>query len=108
MKLYHPNIDHENRERVQADIPNHIFNYFFKQVLAGEHRARQVLINTFFQKLYDACIDCGIKPEWDPANNSDITKLLERLNFDVVSASGRRTNSRAAVTKTQPAGSSDV
>lgn len=115
MKLHHPNLDVENRERVQADIPHHIFDYFFRRVLAGEHRARQVLINHFFQSLYDNCLACGIKPEWDPANNHDITIILNRLNFDLPNTNsrpaadrGRRTNSSASVDEGQSAGRDNV
>src|SRR5437667_12832734 len=80
-------------ERVQADIDQEIFKYFFglrvkdkmtPGVFTGDRGPRIAMITFFFQKLYEECVASGLKPEWDPENEPKVAEILGRLNFKPV------------------------
>ena len=71
-----------NVVRVQADIDKEIYDYFFLHVIAYCHGARQSLITFFFQRLYEACQQEGIKAVWDESNDEKLLAILNNLNFN--------------------------
>lgn len=73
----------DQREYVCGRIDRKIFQYFFKQVLPGDRGPRNAIVATVFQRLYDACVDAGIKPGWNPdeSNEVRVNEVLQRLNF---------------------------
>ena len=60
------NLDHPNARRVWAKLPPEIHEYFFRHVLAGEHRAKQDLTTQFYQALYDECRRRKFRPLGTP------------------------------------------
>lgn len=82
----HAHVPRPNRVLVQAWIDPDVFKYFFRQLLAGERGPRQSLIVYFFQRYYEACVEAGIKPVWDEENEEKLLAILQRLNFNEVSA----------------------
>lgn len=68
-------------ERVQGDIDSFVYDYFFKHVVCFTHGSRQALINFFFQRLYEECIELDIPRVWDEENGPKIVEILNRLNF---------------------------
>lgn len=106
-----PHIDDKPVEWVHSKLPSEIFNYFFRHVLVGKDGKRQILIQTFFKKLYDECVAAGIEPVWDINNEHRVAEILSRLNFTTNvelrperPARPRRTNPRPPVNKAQPKG----
>lgn len=101
-----PKLSEDECEWVHSKLPRLLYNYFFKQVLAGQHGCRQTLVQIFFQKLYDECQSVGIKPEWDPAGESRIATIVGQLNFNVARperpASTGRARKSAAKSAAQP------
>jgi hypothetical protein len=71
-----------NVNRVQGDIDRNVWNYFFLHVIAYTHGSRQVIINFFFQRLYEQCLIEGIPPVWDEGSADKLLEILNRLNFD--------------------------
>lgn len=68
-------------ERVQGDLDSFVYDYFFKHVICFTHGSRQALINFFFQRLYEECIELDIQRVWDEDNGPKIVEILNRLNF---------------------------
>lgn len=75
---------------VQGRLPKEIFKYFFRERFPGERGPQQALINTFFQRLHEACVQAGV-PRWVDADMEDdgpqvvakqINEILQRLNFN--------------------------
>lgn len=69
--------------RIQSNLDQTIFNYFFRYIYPGDRGNRQALINTFFQAFYDACITDGISANYDPTGESHkrVLAILARINF---------------------------
>src|SRR4030095_2809647 len=68
--------------RVWAKLPHHIYNYFFRFVLAGEHSAKQDITRYFYEALYNECHKRGIAPQWSPENLEAVREILRNLNFN--------------------------
>jgi hypothetical protein len=71
-------------ERIQADMDRDVYKFFFHHVLAGNWGCRQAMINFFFQRLFEACLEQGIKPVWEDVdtNGQRVVDLLNRMNFN--------------------------
>lgn len=67
--------------RVFCKLPVEVYQYFFRQTLAGEHSAKQDLIELFFTALYKECLKRGIKPEWRPESPATVYAVASNLNF---------------------------
>jgi hypothetical protein len=68
--------------RVWARLPPEIYDYLFRQVLAGERRAKQDLTAEFYRKLYDECQRRGIPATWSLENAELIEGVMSKLNFN--------------------------
>jgi hypothetical protein len=68
--------------RVWAKLSPEIHEYFFRKVLAGEHRAKQELTAQFFTALYQECHRSNIPAAWSPENTQAIQQIMSRLNFN--------------------------
>jgi hypothetical protein len=75
--------------RVWAKLPLEIHEYFFRRVLAGEHRVKQDLTAEFYKKLYDECRRRGIPATWSNENAELIQGLMANLNFNEPDGSRR-------------------
>lgn len=69
--------------RVQSNLDQTIFDYFFRHIYAGDRGSRQAIINTLFQALYDECKSAGIPAAYDPTGDSHarVLTILARVNF---------------------------
>lgn len=67
---------------VQGHIDRHIYDYFFRHVIAYSHGSRQAIITFFFQRLYEECREEGIPEVWDEENAQRVLEVLNRLNFN--------------------------
>lgn len=77
----HSHLPFNTRPIVQGRIDPQIYNYFFRQVLAGDRGPRSALVNTFFQKFYEACLEAKIPPVWSEENEDLVNNVLQRMNF---------------------------
>jgi hypothetical protein len=69
-------------KRVWARLPPEIHDYFFRRVLAGEHRAKQDLTAEFYRKLYDECQRRRIPATWSIESAELIADMMSKLNFN--------------------------
>jgi hypothetical protein len=93
-----PHPDNEFNTRVWCKLPQHIHEYFFRKVLAGEHRAKQELTASFYEALYAECIRRGIPAGWDVDSARKIQTVMSNLNFN----DQRRTTNQPAKHQAQP------
>ena len=71
-----------NSTRVWAKLPLEIHEYFFRRVLAGEHRAKQDLTAQFYRALYEECQRRKIPAAWAADNSALIAVIMSHLNFN--------------------------
>jgi hypothetical protein len=73
----------EKVKRVQADIAIDVYDYFFLHIFCYIHGSRQNIINFFFQRLFEECLEQGIPAVWDDgdADGQRVVAILNRLNF---------------------------
>ena len=71
-----------NSTRVWAKLPLEIHEYFFRRVLAGEHRAKQDLTTQFYRALYEECQRRKIPAAWATDNSALIADIMSHLNFN--------------------------
>lgn len=71
-----------NSTRVWAKLPLEVHEYFFRRVLAGEHKAKQDLTKQFFTALYDECQRRSIPAAWSIENTQLIADIMSNLNFN--------------------------
>ncbi len=77
---------HEQTERVMAEIPADVFNFFFnkeKSVFTGTPGARQALIKKFFVSLHNECLRQGVIPRWDPEQEQLVMRLASNITYRV-------------------------
>ena len=65
-----------------ANLPVEIHEYFFRRLLAGEHRAKQELTKQFYVALYDECRRRGLRAAWSSENTQVIQEMMANLNFN--------------------------
>ena len=77
----HPNATCASR--IQSNLDQTIFDYFFRHIYAGDRGSRQAIINTLFQAFYDACQSESIPAVYDPTGDSHtrVLAILARVNF---------------------------
>lgn len=85
--------------RVQANLDEDVYNYFFRHVFAGDRGVKQAVINQTFKALYEECQRAGIPAEWSPENQQHVADILNRINF---TAPRRRTNRQSPKRKQKP------
>lgn len=71
-------------ERIMADIPKPIFDYFFdkkKSVFTASRGPRQVLVQLFFDALHEECVKQGIPAEWHPENEMKVATIMSQIQF---------------------------
>ena len=71
-----------NRNRVWATLPENVYEYFFRRVLASEHRAKQQLTREFYAKLYEECQRRELPAVWSVDNVQSVQAIMRRLNFN--------------------------
>ena len=71
-----------NATRVWATLPLEIYDYFFRGVLAGEHRAKQELTTRFYRALYEECQRRKIPAAYARDNSALIADIMSHLNFN--------------------------
>lgn len=71
-----------NTTRVWAKLPLEVHEYFFRRVLAGEHKAKQDLTTQFFTALYNECQRRNIPAAWSIKNTQLIADIMANLNFN--------------------------
>jgi hypothetical protein len=91
-----------NSTRVWAKLTPEIHEYFFRKVLAGEHRAKHDLTTQFFTALYNECRRRNIPAAWNIENTQLIADIMSRLNFDNESDRSRRPPNQAAQHEGEP------
>ena len=69
--------------RIQSNLDQTIFDYFFRHIYAGDRGSRQAIINTLFQAFYDACQSESIPAAYDPTGDGHarVLAILARVNF---------------------------
>jgi hypothetical protein len=67
--------------RVWARLPSEIHEYFFRHVLAGEHRVKQDLTTLFWQALYTECQRRNIPASWSMENSQLVHEVASQLTF---------------------------
>ena len=75
-----------NSTKVWAKLPLEVHEYFFRRVLAGEHRAKQDLTAQFYRALYEECQRRQIPPTWATDNSALIAGIMSNLNFNATPA----------------------
>jgi hypothetical protein len=88
--------------RVWCKLPPDIHEYFFRKVLAGEHRAKQELTLQFYTALYNECLNRRIPADWDLDSIARVQQVMSDLNFN----EQRRPHHSPAKHQAQPAGDS--
>jgi hypothetical protein len=88
--------------RVWCKLPPDIHEYFFRKVLAGEHRAKQDLTLQFYTALYNECLNRRIPADWDLDSIARVQQVMSDLNFN----EQRRSHHSPAKHQAQPAGDS--
>lgn len=68
--------------RVQGDIDREIYAYFFHHLVPWGFGARQAIINFFFQRLYEECLERGIPPVWNETSEQTLLDILNNINFN--------------------------
>src|SRR6267142_1773591 len=71
-----------NSTRVWAKLTPEIHEYFFRKVLAGEHRAKQDLTTAFYTALYNECQRRAIPAAWNIENTQLIADIMSNINFN--------------------------
>jgi hypothetical protein len=71
--------------RVWGRLPDEIYQYFFRGVLAGEHRAKEGLTNHLYQALYAECRRRNIPPTWSVENSQLVHEVASQLTFTTTS-----------------------
>jgi len=84
-----------NTTRVWAKLPLEVHEYFFRRVLAGEHRAKQDLTTQFYTALYNECQRRNIPAAWSIENTQLIAGIMSNLNFNDTERSRRPLDSSA-------------
>lgn len=84
----------EDDSKVYARVGSEIHTYFFRKIYAGDRGVPQAMINTFFEKLHEACLAHGVEASWSPDNQVAVETLLSNLNF-VSHVKPTRTRKRA-------------
>ena len=66
--------------RVYARLPAEIHEYFFREVCAGERRAKQNLTTLLYEALYAECRRRNIPATWSIENSQLVHELASQLN----------------------------
>jgi hypothetical protein len=91
-----------NSTRVWAKLPLEIHEYFFRRVLAGEHRAKHDLTTQFFTALYNECQRRNIPAAWNNENIQLIADIMANLNFNDDTERSRRPLDSSAQHEEEP------
>jgi hypothetical protein len=91
-----------NSTRVWAKLPVELHEYFFRHVLAGEHRVKQDLIIQFFTALKNECQRRNIPTVWSIENPQLVYDIMANLNFNNDTERSRRPLDSSAQHEEEP------
>lgn len=81
-----PNLQHltpivkaDEMSRLNVNIGDEPFIYFFRKIFAGDRLARLAMCQRMFAAVHAECLRRGIPAEWDPASEHRVLEVLNDM-----------------------------